>query len=299
MLCAGLAACGNDGGGGVRVVATTTQAGDWARTLAGTEMDVHQILRANTDPHDYEPRPADVEALADANVIFRSGGDLDAWVGEAAEDAGSDAQIVNLGAGLPVERRGEDGDEPDPHWWHDPRNAAHSARRIGDVLASRAGEGGYRVRAATARYVAAIRALDRDIARCIARVPRGSRKLVTDHDALGYFAERYGLEVVGTVIPARTTVAQPSAGELAELARTVEREGINAVFPETSVNSDIARAIARETGATAGRELYGDTLGPSGSRGATYLGMEAANADSIVRGLTGGRLGCPQATRQS
>jgi ABC-type Zn uptake system ZnuABC Zn-binding protein ZnuA/ABC-type Mn2+/Zn2+ transport system permease subunit len=287
-------ACGSDGGSGQeRVVATTTQVGDWAKAV-GSRFDVHQILRPNTDPHDYEPRPEDVEALAEADVIFRSGGDLDAWVGEAADDAGSEARIVNLGSGLPVERRGG-GEEVDPHWWHDPRNAAHAVKRIGAELASRAGERGGRVRAATARYLAAIRALDRGIARCIAPIPREQRKLVTDHDALGYFADRYGLDVVGTVFPARTTVAQPSAGELAELADAVEREGVEAVFPQASVNDDTARAIARETRATVGRELYGDTLGPAGSSGDTYLAMEAANADSIVRGLSGGGRGCKPA----
>jgi ABC-type Zn uptake system ZnuABC Zn-binding protein ZnuA len=95
--------------------------------------------------------------------------------------------------------------------------------------------------------------------------------------------------VVGTVIPARTTLAQPSAGELAELADTIEREGVRAVFPEHSVSADTSRAIARQTGADASHVLYGDTLGPRGSRAATYVGMMIANADSIVRGLTGKR----------
>ena len=118
-------------------------------------------------------------------------------------------------------------------------------------------------------------------------IPPAQRKLVTDHDAFGYFAARYGLDVVGTVIPARTTVAQPSAGELARLADTIEREHVRAVFPESSVSANVARAIARQTGADASHVLYGDTLGPAGSRGANYLGMQVANADAIVRGLTG------------
>jgi ABC-type Zn uptake system ZnuABC Zn-binding protein ZnuA len=120
-------------------------------------------------------------------------------------------------------------------------------------------------------------------------VPPARRKLVTDHDAFGYLAERYGLEVVGTVIPARTTLAQPSAGELARLAATIERERVAAVFPETSVSADAVRAIARQTGADASHRLYGDTLGPAGSRAASYIGMLLTNADSIVRGLTGDR----------
>ena len=93
--------------------------------------------------------------------------------------------------------------------------------------------------------------MDAKIAGCVARVPRERRKLVTDHDALGYFAARYDIDVVGTAIPARSTAAQPSAGELAELVDTIEREDVQAVFPESSVNQKVAETLARETGATA------------------------------------------------
>jgi ABC-type Zn uptake system ZnuABC Zn-binding protein ZnuA len=141
-------------------------------------------------------------------------------------------------------------------------------------------------------YVRKLRRLDATISACIAQVPRERRKLVTDHDALGYFAARYGIDVVGAAIPARTTVAQPSAGELADLVQTIEREHVRAVFPETSVNRKVADTLARETGATSSYTLYGDTLGPAGSSGDTYLKMELANADAMVRGFTGGRSRC-------
>src|SRR5205823_4263580 len=117
-------------------------------------------------------------------------------------------------------------------------------------------------------------------------------KLVTDHDAFGYFARRYGIDVVGAVIPSQTTQAQPSARDTARLVALIRREHVRAVFPESSVNARLARAIARETGARADLVLYGDTLGPAGSPGATYLAMERANADAMVRGMTGGRRRC-------
>jgi ABC-type Zn uptake system ZnuABC Zn-binding protein ZnuA/ABC-type Mn2+/Zn2+ transport system permease subunit len=286
-LVLGLGACGDDGDSGVRVVATTTQAGDWAKAVTGDGFEVHQILKPNTDPHDYEPRPDDVEALASADVIIRSGGDLDEWVREAANDAGSDAVLLDLSQGLPHVRRGEG--ELDPHWWHDPRNVTRAVARMAEVLAEV--EPGRREQVArrAQQYIVLVQAVDQEIARCMRTIPRERRKLVTDHDALSYFAARYGLDVVGTVIPAITTLAQPSAGELAELAKTIEREHVPAVFPETSLSADAARAIARQTGAKVGSELYGDTLGPKGSRGARYTGMMVANADSIVRGLTGAR----------
>ena len=92
------------------------------------------------------------------------------------------------------------------------------------------------------------------------------RKLVTDHDAFGYFANRYGIEVVGAVIPSQTTQAQASAKDLSELAKTIEAERVKAIFPESSLSPKVAEAIARQTGATANYTLYGDTLGPEGSR---------------------------------
>jgi ABC-type Zn uptake system ZnuABC Zn-binding protein ZnuA len=121
--------------------------------------------------------------------------------------------------------------------------------------------------------------------------------MVTDHDAFGAFAARYGVTVVGAVIPARTTQAQPSAGDLSRLAAVIRRTHVRAVFPETSVSPRLARAIARQTGASGNYELYGDTLGPAGSDGATYVQSEVHNADAMLRGFTGGARGCPIASR--
>jgi ABC-type Zn uptake system ZnuABC Zn-binding protein ZnuA len=123
-------------------------------------------------------------------------------------------------------------------------------------------------------------------------VPASERKLVTDHDAFGYFAARYGVTVIGAVIPSQATQGQPSAGATAKLAALVKREHVKAIFPESSVNPKLAQALARETGASAGYTLYGDTLGPAGSSGATYLSMERANADAMARGFSGGKVNC-------
>lgn len=137
-----------------------------------------------------------------------------------------------------------------------------------------------------------MRALDAGIAACIEEIPPGQRKIVTDHDAFNYFAERYGLEVVGAVIPAQTTQAQPSAKDLSELAKTIEVEEVRAIFPESSVSSKVAQSIANQTGASAEYTLYGDSLGSEDSDGATYLQMEEANADAVVRGLSAGAKSC-------
>jgi zinc/manganese transport system substrate-binding protein len=282
--------------GAIDVVVTTTQLGDVVRAIGGDAVDVHQILKPNTDPHDYEPRPKDIQETAGAKLVVTSGDHLDAWMGEVVANAGGDPTVLDAGAGRPVtlpgEATGPEASRFDPHWWHDPRNVEYAVTRIRDALAEADPEATAAIDAGAEAYLARLHTLDAGIAECLDGVPAAQRKLVTDHDAFNYFAHRYGIDVVGAVIPSQTTQAQPSAGDLAKLTALIEREGVKAIFPESSINPKLAKAIARETGASADETLYGDTLGPAGSRGATYLGMEAANADAMVRGFTGGARGC-------
>jgi ABC-type Zn uptake system ZnuABC Zn-binding protein ZnuA len=216
-------------------------------------------------------------------------------------DAGGDATVLDAGAGRPValpgESTGPEASRFDPHWWHDPRNVEHAAHRIHDALVRADPGARAQVDRATDAYLTKLRALDRGIAACFAKVPAQQRKLVTDHDAFAYFAKRYNIRVVGAVIPSQTTQAQPSAGDLAALSRVIRREHVSAVFPESSLSPKLAQAIARQTGARSDLSLYGDTLGPEGSPGATYLGMEQANADAMVRGFTDDRQRCRPAAR--
>jgi ABC-type Zn uptake system ZnuABC Zn-binding protein ZnuA/ABC-type Mn2+/Zn2+ transport system permease subunit len=290
--------CGSSGSdsGKVSVVATTTQIGDFAREVGGDAVDVHQILSPNTDPHDYEPRPDDVTTTADAKIVFTNGDNLDAWMDKVVDDSGSDAKIVDLGVGVPVKLPGEStGPEAslyDPHWWHDPRNAEEAVRQIAAQLSAVDPADRATFEANAAAYEAKLEALDAGITRCIDSVPTADRKLVTDHDAFGYFADRYGIEVVGAVIPSQTTQAQPNAQDISDLVDVVKKEGVQAVFPESSLSPKLAETIASETGASANYTLYGDTLGPSDSTGDTYLHMEQANADQMVKGFTGGKGDC-------
>jgi zinc/manganese transport system substrate-binding protein len=217
-------------------------------------------------------------------------------MGNVVKQAGGSPRVVDVGAAVPERRPGEtsgpEASRYDPHWWHDPVNAEAAVRTIRDAFV----EADPRHRASfernAAAYLARLETLDRGIRTCFAALPSPQRKLVTDHDAFGYFAARYGVQVVGAVIPSQTTQAQPSAGDVKRLMATIRREHVRAIFPESSINRKLADAIARQTGATAGYTLYGDTLGPSGSRGATYLTMEQSNADQMLRGLTGGSHGC-------
>lgn len=296
LLFAGCADTSGDNDGKLDVVATTTQIADFARRVGGPAVDVHQILQPNTDPHAYEPRPSDVVATAEADLVLANGDELDGWIDQIVSDGGGDAPVADLGAAvpdrLPGEASGAEAARYDPHWWHDPRNAEAAVRAIERRFAAADPSHRRLFERRAHAYLARLRALDVGIARCMDAVPAARRKLVTDHDAFGYFAHRYGIDVVGAAIPSQTTEAQPSAKDLSALAGLIEREGVEAIFPESSLSSKVAAAIAEQTGASSEYELYGDTLGPAGSDGATYLSMEAANADAMVRGFTAGRLGC-------
>jgi ABC-type Zn uptake system ZnuABC Zn-binding protein ZnuA len=284
LVATGCTSGGGDGGKPV-IVATTTQAADFARHVAGSRAVVKGILAPNSDPHDYEVRPGDVKALADADLVIRSGGDVDKWLQGAIDSAGTDAPVVDLLDGV-----GPVGD--DPHWWQDPRRAELAVAVIGSALAKAdpAGAAGYRERADA--YEKDLRTLDTAVARCIGEIPPDQRKLVTTHDALGYYARRYGLKVIGTVIPALTTQAQASSGDLSKLVDTIRREHVRAIFAESSVNAKVEDAIAQETGARVGKALWADSLGPAGSDGATYADSIRANTEAIVEGLSGGATAC-------
>jgi zinc/manganese transport system substrate-binding protein len=313
LLGVALPACGGDdtpapnGGAAAKgaterplVVVTTTQLGDIVRQVAGADAQIHQLLQANSDPHEYEPRPADVQATAGAKLVVESGNELDHWMGEVVKEAGGNpVELAIAPDHTPYKVAGEAevGEERpaskfDPHWWHDPRNVESAVGTIRDELSKVAPGNGATYKANADAYVAKVKTLDAGIEACMQQVPAGERKLVTSHDAFNYFTKRYGITVVGAVIPSQSTQAQPSAGEIAKLAAVVRREQVKAVFPESSINPDLAKTLARETGAKADYVLYGDTLGPEGSAGDTYLKMEAANADAMVKGFTGDQQGC-------
>jgi zinc/manganese transport system substrate-binding protein len=281
--------CGDDaeGGGGGRVgaVATTTIVGDLVRSVGGGRIDVDVLVPAGADPHDYEPRPSDAVGLAEADVVFTSGGELDEWLGELIGSAGGEADEVTL-----IDSVKTIGD--DPHWWQDPHNAILAVGAIRTALAEADPDGRAVYERNAKAYVRGLRRLDAEVERCMRRVPREKRKLVTTHDALGYFAERYGVEVIGAVIPSLSTQAQPSAKDVDALVEQIEDEGVEAVFPEVAVSQRLERAISRESGAEVGRELWTDSLGDEGSGAATYLDAMRANADALADGMSGGRVSC-------
>src|SRR6201999_4558386 len=222
---------------------------------------------------------------------------LDKWMGEVVGEAGGSPSVLMIAPEhtpykVPGESSGPEASKYDPHWWHDPRNVESAVGAVRDALIKAEPGNEQALRRSADGYLAKIKTLDAGIQACFAKVPADQRKLVTSHDAFNYFAARYGITVVGAVIPSQSTQAQPSAGQISKLAKLVEQQGVKAVYPESSLNPKLARAIAKQTGARADYTLYGDTLGPAGSSGDTYLHMELANADAMVKGFTGGAAGC-------
>jgi ABC-type Zn uptake system ZnuABC Zn-binding protein ZnuA len=277
--------CRSAGGNNPEVVATTTQVADITRAVAGNRTAVKQVLQPNADPHEYEPRPSDAEAVASAKLVIRSGGDVDGWLSGVIDQAGGKARVVTLIDA--VNRRGDD-----PHWWQDPRNAVSAVEAIRAALtqADPNGAAGYRARAAA--YETRLRTLDKGIAACVAHLPPGQRKLITSHDALGYYASRYGFKVIGAAIPSLSTQAQPSARSIQRLVAQIRAQHVAAIFPESSLNPKLEQAIARDAGAKVGGGLWADALGPKGSTGATYAGSLAANTRTIVSALSRGKTTC-------
>jgi ABC-type Zn uptake system ZnuABC Zn-binding protein ZnuA len=297
-LIALLAACGsgNQAGSGagqrLGVVATTTQAADLAANVGGADVDVVGLLAPNTDPHRYELRPRDVQALTRAGLIVRSGGEIDQWLSNGIKASGTKAHVVSLIDSVKTIRGPSGARATDPHWWQDPRNGALATVALGAAFARADPRRAADYRSAAARYASRLRKLDTAIAGCWKTVPPAQRKLVTTHDALGYYARRYGLKVIGAVIPSLSTQGAPSAGDVADLVRLIRRAKVRAIFAESSVNTKVEQAIARETGAKVGHALWADTLGPARSDGATYLKSLASNTRAMIDGVTAGAVTC-------
>ena len=269
----------------LRVVATTTELADFARVVGGTHAQVYDIVRPGIDPHDFDPSPADLESLRSAAVVVENGVGLERWLSSALEAAGSRATVVDTSAGITL-RPGGSGEPGDPHIWHDPRNAERMVTTVAESFAAADSANAAAYRTSAAAYVAALVALDDEIASRVASL--SNKKLVTDHDAFGYFVQRYGLELVGSVIPSFDSSAELSAAAVSRIVAKIRAQGVKAVFAESNLPPKTASAIAHEAGVKVvqGRDaLYGDSLGPPGSAGATYLQMMRHNVEVIVDNL--------------
>ncbi|WP_163507575.1 metal ABC transporter substrate-binding protein [Fodinicola acaciae] len=291
-----LTACGSGGttqqtaGSKLLVVATTTQVADFARQVGGARVAVTQILKPNVDPHDYDPSPADIAAIGKARIVVKNGVGLEKWLDQTISSAGFEGTVVDTSAGVTI-RKGNGTDEEkagDPHIWHNPLNVVTMSTDIEKAFEKADPQGATAYRANLGAYVNKLKALDADITKKIDSLPANDRKLVTNHDAFGYYIDRYHLQFVGSVIPSFDTSAELSGKDIQDLVAKIKATGTKAIFSESSLPPKTAQTIAQAAGVKveAGEDsLYGDTLGPAGSAGATYLQMEAHNTDVIVNAL--------------
>jgi ABC-type Zn uptake system ZnuABC Zn-binding protein ZnuA len=290
------AACGNTSGSpaastsGYRVMATTSVFADLARIALGDSVEIDSIVPAGIDVHTFEPSPSDAAKIATADLIIMNGLGLDEWVLSLIEAAHkSSADLLRLGEGLDVSdgwvylTPAESGTPRayDPHVWLDPNGAALYVQRIADRVVQDHPEFSTRVRSASASGVAALQGLDAEVRATFDAIPEANRKIVTFHDAFGYYARAYNITIVGVAIA--SPGQDPSAREIAALIDAIRASGVTTVFSEVQFPSKVLTSIAAETGATVLADLYSDALGAA--PGDTYLGAMRANATAIARSM--------------
>lgn len=304
LVLACLAACGSSSAtnslGKLNVVATSTLIGDVVEQIGGDHVNLSVLVPVGSDPHNYQPVAQDITAVANADVVFVNGLDFEGFLDDLIANAGSAARIVVVSDGITplemdaaaAEQEGTETHEDedldhgslDPHVWFDPGNVIIWSQNIAQALADldAAHAGNYAAQAAA--YQTQLRELDEWIQAELSQIPPARRILVTDHDALGYFARKYGFELVGAVIPAFSTAAAPSAREMAQLQQAIAARQVQAIFVGTTVNPTIAAQIAQDTGIQL-VSIYTGTLSDEGGPAASYLDFMRYNVTQIVQAL--------------
>lgn len=295
------------------VVATTPILGDLVRQVGGDSIDVDVLIPLGADPHDFEPSAAQAARLRNASLIVANGLGLEENLASTLEGARKDGiTVFEVGEGVdPISIAAEQGaaDEhseeghseektatadahghgaEDPHFWLDPERMATAASLVAAQLATTTGldAAGFQSRAGA--YADAAKAAMAEATEILSVIPADQRKMITNHDALEYFAKRFNLEVIGTVIPGGSTMAEPSAADIKNLVQLIKANNVRALFSESTVSSKLIETVSREVGSQVQVvELSTDTLGEPGSATATYPGLIVTTARLIANGLTG------------
>ena len=293
-----VAACspGNEdesGSDGVKVVATTTMLGDIARNVVGDQGAVEVLLPIGADPHGFQPSSSQVSAIYKADLVIANGLGLEEGLADVLAAASADGvNVLEVARDVDpvsfIDRRPCNVDTAricDPHVWLDPERDAETALLIGGALALTDASVEWEARAED--YAAELRESDRAIEEILSVVPAPDRILVTNHGSLGYFADRYGFEVIGTVIPGGSTVSEPSSADIAALVGVINETGVSAIFAETTEETSLADAIASEVDHPVRVILlFTGSLGPPGSGADTLIGMLETNANRVAGGLS-------------
>lgn len=273
--------------GPLRVLATTSLVGDVVGRVGGAAIDLTTLMGPGQDPHSYQPGAADLSAAADADVIFVNGWNLEeGLVDDLATIGGA---VAPISAGIePRPLAGEEGNAADPHVWQSVPNVYRWVENARDVLSAADPANAATYAANAAAYRTELEALEAEVLTQTAAIPVGRRVLVTNHDTFGYFADAYGFRVLGSVVPGASTLAEPTAANVAELARVMADEGVCSLFIETTVSDQLARTLGQELSDCETVQvltLYSDALGLPGSGADSYAGMMRANVATLAAAL--------------
>lgn len=289
-------------GAPLKVLAVESFLADVTQNVAGDRLQVQALIPEGVDPHAFEPTPRDIARIAESQVLIANGGGLEEWLDEAIQNAGGERLVIEASAGLTsrTAREGEsvEGDdhaegaeaghgraEGDPHFWLDPVLVIRYVENIRNGLSQVDPEGAAIYAQNSAAYIHELEQLDAWIQQQVAAIPAERRLLVTNHESFGYFADRYGFRVIGTVIPSVSSGASPSAQQLAGLVELVRQTGAPAIFLETGANPELALQIGRETGIKVVSGLFTHSITKPGGLAPTYIDIIRYNVGLIVEGL--------------
>jgi ABC-type Zn uptake system ZnuABC Zn-binding protein ZnuA len=286
-----LAACGSapsNNDGALSVLASTTFLADIARNVAGDRVNVESLLPIGADPHSYQAAPADMVKITDSKVLIINGLEYEHFIEPLLENAGGERLVIEATAGLkPLamgEQAGEEHSAGDPHMWLDPNLVITYVENIRSGLSEADPKGAEIYKANADVYIAQLKELDAWIVEQVNTLPAERRLLVTNHEAMGYFAARYGFEVTGSVIPSFSSDAAPSAQEMASLIDEIKSLDASTIFLDTADNNVLARQIADETGVMIVDDLHLESL-TDGAPAPTYIDMMKYNVSKIVEAL--------------
>jgi ABC-type Zn uptake system ZnuABC Zn-binding protein ZnuA len=273
----------------LRIVATTSIVGDVVQQIAGESVSLTILLPVGVDPHSFQPTPQDIAKINAADLVFMNGAGLEEFMHPLIESASPPAQIVSVSEGITLLKmqagdHSEHQEEGDPHLWFDPNNVITWTHNIEKALIEADPDHATQYRAHAESYRLALIELDRWVQEQVAQVAPGNRRLVTDHLTLGYFAARYGFEQAGAVIPSYSTLAEPTAQELAALEDVIRRLGVKAVLVGESFNPTLAQRVAEDTGVRL-VTFYHGSLSAADGPASNYLDYIRYNVTAIVEAL--------------
>ena len=268
----------------LRAVATFSILADFAKNVGGDRVDVQALVGPNADAHVYQPSPGDAKALADAKVIFTNGLGFEGWIARLIKASGTRAPMVVATKGMKPRKMDEDGHvETDPHAWQSVPNAKIYVANIRDALiaADPAGKSSYEANATT--YLAKLAALDADVKAIIDKIPAERRRIITTHDAFGYFAAAYGVSFIAP--QGVSTESEVSARDVAKIITQIRKQKIPAVFLENITDDRLLKRIGAEGGARVGGTLYSDALTDEKGPAPTYIDMMRHNVKQLADAL--------------